>query len=142
MTPPPLEAALEATFRHRIRRAGGLAIKLAPTMRGVPDRLVLLPGGGLYLVELKRPRPYGRLSPIQEVWHERASQLGVPVYVLYGVEDIDPWLAARRAELDSRAGLWVGCSAPGCERKAAPGRARCRQHSPRKTRRPRGGDPA
>lgn len=48
------ESALEKTLRQAVRTAGGLCIKL-PAMwyRGIPDRMVLLPGGRLYFIELK-----------------------------------------------------------------------------------------
>lgn len=37
-----------------VRSAGGLCIKLPANLyRGIPDRLVLLPGGRVYFVELK-----------------------------------------------------------------------------------------
>lgn len=91
-----LEAALEEFFRKQVRLAGGITIKLAPTVRGIPDRLVVFPGGRFYLVELKTAK--GRLSEIQKHWHERlASQTGVRVSVLYGQEEIRRWVAAHVA---------------------------------------------
>lgn len=88
---PPNEAALEAFFRHRVRLVGGHTIKLAPTERGVPDRLVMMPGGRLYLVELKTPD--GALSPIQKLWHERMrTRFGIRVHVLHGRAGVLAWL--------------------------------------------------
>lgn len=85
-----LESSLELFFRKRIRLLGGMAIKLVPTEAGLPDRLVIMPGGRVYLVELKTE--YGTVSPIQQVYHRRLNQVGMPVYVLYGQEDILDWL--------------------------------------------------
>lgn len=93
-----VESSLEATFHRRVRLLGGMVVKLAPTVKGLPDRLVLLPGGQVYLVELKTDR--GRPSPAQLVWHHRARELGTEVHVLYGPEQIDAWIKARYAELD------------------------------------------
>lgn len=88
-----LESDLEAFFRKRVRLLGGYTLKLAPTESGVPDRLVVFPGGHIYLVELKTER--GALSAIQRVWHERMlSKWGVRVHVLYGREDVVRWLRA------------------------------------------------
>lgn len=66
-----------------------MCLKLAPTVRGVPDRLVLLPGGRVFLVELKTDT--GRLSPAQAEWHRRAAELGVVVTLLAGADEIDHW---------------------------------------------------
>lgn len=85
-----LEAALEQRFFRLVREAGGLAIKLMPTHAGVPDRLVLWPGGRAQLVELKTET--GALSQVQKVWHARAAQLGHPVAVLYGIEQVKAWI--------------------------------------------------
>lgn len=84
-----LESALETYFRTVVRRAGGHTFKLAPTEAGVPDRLAVMPGGRVFLVELKTEA--GKLSPIQGVWHNRMRRLGVDVAVLRGREAIAKW---------------------------------------------------
>ena len=87
-----LESSLESYFRKRVRLAGGHPVKItSPAERGVPDRLVIMPGGHIYLVELKTVD--GRVSPIQRVWHAKMALLGVQVFVLSGREDVDRWLA-------------------------------------------------
>lgn len=65
-------------------------MKIAPVMAGAPDRLVLLPGGRVYLVETKTER--GSLRPIQRVWHDRAAALGTEVVVLHGAGQVRAWL--------------------------------------------------
>lgn len=87
-----LERDLELYFYDRVKRAGGLSIKLIPIRAGFPDRLIVLPGGQMRFVELKTET--GHLRPIQRVWHERARQLGVHVDVLYGPRDVREWLSA------------------------------------------------
>lgn len=89
-TTAQLEAQLEASFRKRVRLVGGYTIKLAPTERGVPDRLVIFPRGRMYLVELKTDK--GILSPIQMHWHDRMADRGVHVHTLYGEDDIKSWI--------------------------------------------------
>lgn len=76
------ESGVERFLHTRVRLLGGHTIKIAPTEAGNPDRLVMLPGGHLHLVEVKSEQ--GKLSPKQEHWHSRAASLGVPVYVVYG----------------------------------------------------------
>lgn len=101
-TAPPtrreLEASLEAYFRTAVRMRGGRVCKLIATERGIPDRMVLLPGGRVYLVELKAVG--GRTSAIQQAWHLRAAELGTTVAVLEGRADVDAWLRRILDEAD------------------------------------------
>lgn len=84
------ERVVEAHFNKKIKKFGGKSIKLLPAEAGIPDRLVLLPHGRTFLVELKAEG--GRLRPAQRVWHARAAQLGIQVVVLYGKKGVDRWL--------------------------------------------------
>lgn len=88
-----LESTIERRLRRRVMAAGGVCIKLAPIDAGTPDRLVLLPWGQIWLVELKAPG--GRVEPIQKVWHDRAARIGVPVAVLWSGEQVDQWVRDR-----------------------------------------------
>lgn len=88
------ERDLETRLRNAVRsQLSGHSAKLAPIDAGIPDRLVLLPGGHLELIELKADS--GALEPIQKLWHERAARLGSPVTVLTGRAEIDEWVAQR-----------------------------------------------
>ena len=79
------ERTVERRFRELAARHGGMAFKWeSPGVAGVPDRILLLPGGRMFLVELKRPG--GRPRPIQEAMHARLERLGFPVHV---VDDAD-----------------------------------------------------
>lgn len=50
------EIDIELALVHSVRKADGLCLKFTcPSMNGVPDRLVLLPGGKCAFVELKAP---------------------------------------------------------------------------------------
>lgn len=75
----------------------GLAVKLAPTTYGVPDRLVLLPGGTLELIELKARG--GRLRPDQIAWIAKAHARGVNVTVLTGPDEIHSWAATHLEQI-------------------------------------------
>ena len=64
------ENEVEAYLRRQVEKLGGLCIKIpADYMRGIPDRIVLLPHGVLVWVETKRPSG-GRVSGSQLVVHE------------------------------------------------------------------------
>lgn len=87
------ESAIEAELRKRVLALGGLCEKIMVVgQRGFPDRLVILPGARMFLVELKRPRR-GRLSPHQRAYAARLEALGVAVVLVKNSEDIDRLLA-------------------------------------------------
>lgn len=81
----PVERALVAAVSAR----GGLAIKLAPTMRGLPDRLILLPNGEMRLVELKAPGEQPRES--QRMVHRHLEAMGHPVATIDTTEGARRW---------------------------------------------------
>lgn len=80
-----MEQALVAAVSAR----GGLAIKLAPTMRGLPDRLILLPRGGMHLIELKAPSEQPRES--QRIVHRHLEAMGHPVTTIDTTEGARIW---------------------------------------------------
>lgn len=84
-----LERDVEAVFHRRVRQLGGLSFKFAPLHKGNPDRLVLLPGGRVFLVELKTDT--GDLRPAQVLWHRRAAERGVIVHVIAGSAAARAW---------------------------------------------------
>lgn len=89
-----LEASVEAYFRRVVReRLGGYTMKLIPAEKGAPDRLVILPGGRLLLVELKVAKG-GQVAPAQRYWHERAESLGFTVPVICGRQGVDEWASS------------------------------------------------
>lgn len=70
------EASIEEYLRGRVERLGGVCIKLSPVgLRGVPDRLMVLPGPRVVFVELKRPKG-GVISEHQRWWMRRLVALG------------------------------------------------------------------
>jgi hypothetical protein len=48
------EKLIEKKLREGVKRMGGLALKFSsPYFTGMPDRIILLPGGAIRFVELK-----------------------------------------------------------------------------------------
>jgi len=75
------EKTLEQKFRAAVKAIGGLALKFtSPGFDGVPDRIVLLPGGKMAFVEVKAPGEKTR--PLQLARHRLLRRLGFKVYVL------------------------------------------------------------
>ena len=82
------EKQLEQKFVRAVRRAGGMCPKfVSPGMAGMPDRLVLLPGGHIAFAEVKAPGKKPR--PLQIYRHEQLRSLGFRVFVLDDPEAVD-----------------------------------------------------
>lgn len=80
-----LERVIESRLRQEAKKRGGMALKfVSPGMNGVPDRIVLLPGGKMAFVELKAPGKVPRA--LQEKRMGQLRKLGFLVYVLDGTE--------------------------------------------------------
>lgn len=87
------EKFIERKLVEAVRAMEGIAPKLiAPGMSGMPDRIVLLPGGKLAFVEVKAPGAQSR--PLQQRRHEQLRQLGFQIFVLDGPEMIGGMLDA------------------------------------------------
>ena len=89
----PSEKQIEQRLVSRAKAAGGLALKwTSPGYAGVPDRIVLMPGGVIRFVELKAPGK--KPSPLQVRVMERLSALGFDVRVIDSMEAVDALFAA------------------------------------------------
>lgn len=84
-----LERDVERYLAKRAKDLGGVALKFIPdNVRGMPDRLVLLPGGKSLWVETKRPRG-GELSAVQLHRHKQLRDIGQRVAVCWSAADVD-----------------------------------------------------
>ena len=90
------ENKIEAKLKQMVEKQGGIAPKfVSPGLSGMPDRLVLLPGGHMAFVEVKAPGKVPR--PLQEARHRMLRKLGFKVYVLDDVGQIGGILDEIRA---------------------------------------------
>ncbi len=81
------ESKVEEKLRTEAKRRGGWAVKFtSPGLDGVPDRLVLFPGGRLAFVEVKAPGK--KMRPLQERRAKQLRALGFQVYCLDCMEKI------------------------------------------------------
>lgn len=74
-----LEKDVEAKLRRGVKALGCLCLKfVSPGYVGVPDRVILIPGGRLIFVELKKPgeRERPRQGYVQKVFR----RYGLEVY--------------------------------------------------------------
>ena len=95
------ERDIEKWLVKQVRRLGGEAYKfVSPGNDGVPDRIVLLPGGEIWFVELKRED--GVTSSIQEYQLHKIRQTGAKAVVLHGRFEVFNWIRLREQELKEK----------------------------------------
>lgn len=97
MTKTPLEKDVEKYLVKQCAKRRWLIYKFLSSETGVPDRIVILPGGVVWFLELKRARG-GRLSARQKHIINKLDTIGANVAVLYGHEGVAQWLADRDSE--------------------------------------------
>lgn len=89
-----LESGLERGLVETVKKMGGKAYKwVSPGEIGVPDRIVILPGGKIIFVELKRPGRTDGRSPRQKKIFEVLTALGCRVWL---INDLDDFKARAR----------------------------------------------
>lgn len=82
------EKVLEAELRERCKALGWMCIKLTSQyQRGLPDRLILMPGGRVCFAEIKTTGK--KPTALQRVTHERLRALGYRVEVVDTTESLD-----------------------------------------------------
>lgn len=86
------EAAVEGHLKKSVQtKLGGLAWKfVSPGLRGVPDQIVLLPGGRAVFVELKAPGKDARTQQVKR--HKELRALGFEVAVLDTKAQVDEYI--------------------------------------------------
>ena len=81
------EKYIEQKLVSEVRKRGGICPKwVSPGFAGVPDRLVLLPGGKLGMVEVKASGEKPRA--LQLARHRLLAGLGFPVHIIDNKEQI------------------------------------------------------
>jgi hypothetical protein len=86
-----LEKELERKLVKGVREAHGMCRKfVSPGWNGAPDRLILLPGGRIYFVEMKRPG--GALRPLQRHRQKELQALGFTAIKINSEEELNIFL--------------------------------------------------
>ena len=77
----PLEKSIENVLRQAVEAEGGMCLKwVCPGHKGVPDRMVIFPGGVIAFVELKRPGAKIKAEGLQNWWQQRLAGFGFRVF--------------------------------------------------------------
>lgn len=94
---PIREASVETYLRDQVKAEGGLCIKLSPAgYVGIPDRLVVLPGGWIAFAEVKKPKG-GVIGRLQGWWRDELKKLGCRHRFVFDRDEVDWILAEWRA---------------------------------------------
>lgn len=81
------EKQIEQKLVQAVRKSGGMCLKfVSPNFDGMPDRLILFPGGKIAFAELKSPGKKPR--PLQIARHKTLMGLCFRVYIIDSVEQI------------------------------------------------------
>lgn len=82
------EKIVEQKLVQAVRNRGGVCWKFtSPSTVGVPDRVVILPGGHIGFVEVKAPGEKPR--PVQEVRINQLRGLGAVCLVLDDISEVE-----------------------------------------------------
>ena len=86
-----MERDIEKRLTTEIKNMGGRSYKwVSPGNAGVPDRIVLLPGGRIWFIELKTET--GKTSRLQEAQIRLLSRMGFDVRVLHGLAEVEAFI--------------------------------------------------
>ncbi len=90
------EKQIEQKLVQEVKKRGGICPKfVSPGFAGMPDRLILLPGGRLAFAELKAPGQKPR--PLQKARHALLRRLGFLVLVIDGIAQVKTVLDSLNA---------------------------------------------
>lgn len=92
------EGEIERRLSAGVQALGGTSYKfVSPGNSGVPDRIVIFPGGRVEFIEVKAEG--GRLKIAQTLQLTKLKELGCRISVLYGMQQVCDYLSERKAEL-------------------------------------------
>ncbi len=100
-----LESNIEKTLKEKLRILGCLVIKCnVEGMAGMPDRLVLIPGGHSVFVELKREG--GKPRPLQQHRISELNRLGFDALYINSIEQVLDFVDAVEKQIMERFHEW------------------------------------
>ncbi len=85
------EGMLERRLKNEVEKNGGMALKfISPSMAGLPDRIILIPGGKAIFVEMKAPGK--KLRPLQVKRKSQIEALGFTVHCIDSIAKINAFI--------------------------------------------------
>lgn len=87
------EKEIEAYLVRSVKNKNGLCMKwTSPGNAGVPDRIIMIPGGKVYFVELKAEGKKENLSPLQKNFIRKLKSLNCDVRVIASFKEVDNFI--------------------------------------------------
>ncbi|MEX6493300.1 VRR-NUC domain-containing protein [Fusobacterium animalis] len=87
------EKEIEAYLVRSVKNKKGLCMKwTSPGNAGVPDRIIMIPGGKVYFVELKAEGKRNNLSPLQKNFILKLKNLNCDVKVIASFQEVDEFI--------------------------------------------------
>ena len=85
------ESTIEKYFAAQVKAIGGVAHKFtSPAHRGVADRVVCLPDGSTWFVEIKAEN--GRLSELQKIFQSDMARMKQKYACLWSKDHVNEWI--------------------------------------------------
>ena len=98
------EKLIETKLGKAIKDMGGWSIKLLSTfVKGLPDRMCLLPTGIIFFVELKSTGKKPTIA--QKIIHKKLRSLGFNVYVIDSLFMLDGLIEIYKQRLNEISGI-------------------------------------
>ena len=95
------ESQLERRLTRGVKALGGRAYKfVSPGNAGMPDRLIVLPGGRVLFVEIKTAS--GRLSNLQRRQIKELRDLNIIADVLFGEHGVESFLRICKYSIEEK----------------------------------------
>lgn len=94
------EKQIENYLKKKITEAGGMCLKwTSPGTAGVPDRIIIMPKGKIYFVELKAEDKKNNLSTLQRAFIAKLIIFDCRVEVIASFEAVDRFVKGVSSEV-------------------------------------------
>lgn len=95
-----MERVVEAYLVDKVKAMGGLAFKwVSPGADGVPDRIIIWPGGIVHFIEVKE---HTHVRAIQRFRLNELRKKGCTVMVLKGKEEVNEYINTMAVSVTSQ----------------------------------------
>lgn len=81
------EKTIESKLKKAVNKNGGLCLKfISPSLTGIPDRMILMPGGKIAFAETKAPGE--KMRRLQQTRKHQLEMLGFKVFLVDDADEI------------------------------------------------------
>ena len=96
-----VERDVESYLKRELSSLGCLFLKwVSPGNDGVPDRILIMPGGSVCFVEVKTKT--GRMTGLQCFWQKKLRSFGCGAVTVYGMDGAKDFIGVVKIMLKGR----------------------------------------